>query len=88
MINDRGFGFPILILTALISMGMGFLIFGVLQHQQDAGYEEASVQTCLYANNLTGLVNGQSEMLEVFMRLPEGNLTRLDKLNCSYLEGE
>jgi len=46
-------------------------------------YQGASIMTCNYANNLTDVINMQSDTLNLYTGT---NYTKLDKLNCSLLE--
>lgn len=56
--------------------GAGAMLFS------DFSYMEASIKTCLYANNLTKIINQQSDTLSLFT---ETNYTRLSNLNCDLL---
>lgn len=60
----------------------GFVAGAGAMLYSDFQYKEASVKTCLYANNLTKIINQQSDTLSLFTGT---NYTRLDNLNCDLL---
>lgn len=74
---------------ALIALGiiMAFfigMVFGSLfSITHDASYKDMVVDTCLYSNKLTDIINKQSMSLNYYTK---ANFTNLGKLNCTLLE--
>jgi len=72
--------------TLVVIMGLCLLIIFIYSLVQTASHfsidKQVSVKTCNYANNLTDIINLQSEILKVYTG---ANYTKLNKLNCSLL---
>ena len=73
--------------VALICLGIflaGFVVGALMMLNSDFQYKDASIETCYYANQLTGVINNQSQLLWVYTGT---NYTKLGYLNCSLLKG-
>ena len=72
--------------TLVVIMGLCLLIIFIYSLVQTATSfsidKQVSIKTCNYANNLTDIINLQSEILKVYTG---ANYTKLNKLNCSLL---
>jgi uncharacterized membrane-anchored protein len=70
-------------IVVAFALGMAFGGILVSIDSDDFSYQEASVMTCLYANNLTEIINIQSETLHLYSNT---NYTKLEMLNCNKLK--
>ena len=60
----------------------GFMVY----ESYNADYKDLTLETCSYANTLTDIVNMQSKAMEVCRNMSEGELQRLNHLNCTLVE--
>jgi hypothetical protein len=70
-------------IALLLCFLFGMVIGSFLAFQSDFQYQEASLSTCNYANNLTELINLQSDLLSQYT---EEDFTVLDKIDCEKLK--
>ena len=74
-----------IIASILFGVALGVAFSGVfIQQWQNDYYKDASIMTCYYANNLTDIINVQSDQLTLCSGF---NYTKLNKLNCDTLSG-
>lgn len=70
------------IASIIFGMALGIAFTGILMSGHDFQYKDASIMTCNYANNLTDIINIQTDQLTICSGF---NYTKLDKLNCDAL---
>lgn len=73
----------IISILMIVAFGLGIGFGYVLTMNSDFEYQEASFMTCNYANNLTTVINMQSDLLHLCSGM---NYTRLQYLNCTQLK--
>ena len=74
--------FALLMVAFCFLVAVGYLAGYWTAFYEDFQYQEASIMTCDYANNLTRIVNLQLETLKLYTGT---NYTALGELNCQLL---
>jgi len=76
-------GYLIVIIILLVTGAIaGFMVYDKYNEE----YKDLTVETCQYANTLTDIVNMQSTAMEQCRNMSEGELQRLNHLNCTLIE--